>query len=127
MKPRMKMFLIMAGCFCFVTIAYAHDWMAPKKDATIKNPVVRNEQSLLLGRTLYNEFCTHCHGISGKGLDSEEIGLKKRPTNLQKTLKTHSDGDIFWKIKTGREEMPSFKEDLEENETWSVIHYIRSF
>lgn len=121
------MLLIMACFFCLVTITFAHEWMAPKRDAAIKNPVVSNEESLSLGKSLYDEFCAHCHGISGQGLDPKEIGLKKRPTNLQKTLKTHSDGDIFWKINTGRNEMPSFKEDIEEQEIWSVIHYIRSF
>lgn len=126
MRSKMKTILFVSTCFCLVTIAYAHEWMAPKKDAAIKNPIEKNEESLSLGNTVYSEFCVYCHGKNGKGMDPKEIGLNKKPTNLQKTLKTHSDGDIFWKIKTGRKEMPSFKEDLEEKEIWSVIHYIRS-
>ena len=126
MRPKKVLLLIMVGCFCVLTNAYAHEWMAPKNDAALKNPVDRNEQILSLGKNLYNEFCAHCHGKNGKGLEPKEIGLTKRPTNLQKTLKTHSDGDIFWKINAGRKEMPSFKVDLEEREIWSVIHYIRS-
>lgn len=126
MSRKLKMLLSMAGCFCFVTIVHAHEWMAPKKEAQIKNPIEKNEESFSLGKSLYSEFCVYCHGKNGKGIDPDKIGLKKRPTNLQKTLKTHSDGDIFWKIQTGRKEMPSFREDLKESEIWSVIHYIRS-
>ncbi len=126
MGLKSKILLIMVACFCLFTMAYAHEWMAPKRDAAIENPIDRNEQSLSLGKTIYTEFCAHCHGVNGKGLDSKKIGLKKRPPDLQKTLKTHSNGDIFWKIETGRKEMPSFKDDLEKRDIWSVIHYIRS-
>lgn len=127
MRRRFIVLSIMLGCFLVATMTYAHEWMAPKKDALVKNPVMKNDQSLSTGKDVYIEFCAYCHGKNGKGLDPKEIGLNKKPTNLQKTLKTHSDGDIFWKINTGRNEMPSFKEGLEEKEIWSVIHYIRSF
>lgn len=39
----------------------------------------------------------------------------------------HSDGDFAWKIKTGKDEMPAWEDDLEEKEIWSLVNYIQSF
>lgn len=124
----LKKHIFFAVVFFFFTAAFvfAHEWMAPKQAAKVKNPVARNEQSVLLGKAVYNDFCIHCHGAEAKGKDAKNAGLNQSPPNLQKTLKAHSDGGFFWKIRNGRKEMPSFKEDLKEREVWSVIHYIRS-
>ena len=123
-----KAMLTILVVFSIITaLGYAHEWMAPKKEANIKNPIKKDEWNLGFGKSIYTDFCIDCHGVDAKGVDPKTIGLEKRPTNLQKTLKSHSDGDIFWKIQTGRKEMPSFKEDLQDKEIWSVIHYIRSF
>ena len=38
----------------------------------------------------------------------------------------HPDGDFFWKIQEGRGDMPSFNDDLSEEQIWEIINYIRS-
>lgn len=45
--------------------------------------------------------------------------------NLKQRLKTHSDGDFFWKINEGRGQMPSFKDELSDEEKWYIINYIK--
>ena len=121
-----RIYLSLVIFLSMTVYAFAHGWMAPKKEAAKKNPIKMNEQAISLGKSIYDEFSMNCHGKDGKGKGPGAVGLKHRPQNLLKTMKSHSDGDLFWKIKTGRTDMPSFEEDLDEKEIWSVIHYLRS-
>lgn len=103
----------------------AHSWMAPKETAEIKNPVVSNVESATKGKEAYLDNCAACHGENLEGLKAEEAGLKIDAPNLKQRLKTHTDGDFFWKIDEGRGEMPSFKDELSDEEKWQIIYYIR--
>lgn len=123
-----------AGIFCGLVIictlslasgAKAHEWMAPDDKAQIKNPVSASDASLARGKELYQENCAACHGEQVKGLSAEEAGLEKKPSDLKKTIKSHSDGDFFWKIQVGRGEMPSFKNDLSDQEIWDIINFVQ--
>jgi len=42
-----------------------------------------------------------------------------------KKVQSESDGEIFWKINTGRGAMPSWRH-LPENDRWALVRYIRS-
>ena len=106
-------------------VGITHEWMAPKSAAEIKNPIVRNSDSVQRGKVIYQDNCASCHGDEIKGLSAQEAGLTVDTPNLKKRILTHSDGDFFWKIQHGREEMPSFSDSLTDKETWEVINYIR--
>jgi len=103
----------------------AHSWMAPKEAAKMKNPIVMDAESARKGKEAYLDNCTACHGENLEGLKAEEAGLNIDTPNLKQRLKTHTDGDFFWKINEGRGEMPSFKDDLSDEEKWQIINYIR--
>ncbi|MBT8362489.1 MAG: c-type cytochrome [Desulfobacterales bacterium] len=103
----------------------AHDWMAPQKAAEIKNPFMMEDQSIQRGKDIYVQNCATCHGDDMQGRTAAEAGLEMGPPDLKKRISTHSDGDFFWKIQNGRGDMPGFRGDLPENETWDVINYIR--
>lgn len=105
---------------------YAHSWEAPNKDAQRKNPTPFTPTSINNGKTLFTELCSHCHGDNAEGLTAEKTGLEKNTGNLYKRLTSHSGGDFFWKIKKGKGEMPSFSNELTENQIWDIINYIRS-
>ena len=131
MKPPLKKSVRSLGLFLFIlgvlaVDGMAHEWMAPKEAADVKNPVVMDVESSSRGKEVYLENCVACHGDTIEGLSAESVGLETSPPNLKKRIKTHSDGDFFWKIQEGRGDMPAFKEDLSEEETWDVINYIRS-
>lgn len=104
----------------------AHRWMAPKEAAQKQNPISLNQASASSGKEIYTQNCAYCHGDNAKGLSAESTGLQKDTPNLIQGLKNHTDGDFFWKIQNGRDAMPSFKEDLSENDIWHVINYIKS-
>ncbi|MGL1933282.1 MAG: c-type cytochrome [Desulfotalea sp.] len=107
-------------------IALAHDWMAPKNAREIISPVPANIESINTGKKLYESLCASCHGDSFEGGLADQLGLKKDPPALKSKLKTHSDGDFVWKIKTGREEMPAFSDELTDLEIWSIMHYLKA-
>ncbi|WP_370362791.1 cytochrome c [Desulfopila sp. IMCC35008] len=78
------------------------------------------------GTVLYNEHCASCHGEDLRGKTAEETGLSKNTPDFKKRLSSHSDGDFFWKIRTGRGEMPSFGKDMSDTEIWDIINYAGS-
>ena len=58
-------------------------------------------------------------------MKAEEVELDIDAPNLKQRLKTHTDGDFFWKIDEGRGDMPSFKDELSNEQKWHIINYIR--
>ncbi len=104
----------------------AHEWMAPKEIAEVPNPLPVKPEIISHGKDLYLQLCSYCHGENMTGLSAEEAGLTKPTPNLKARLKTHSDGDFFWKIQQGKGEMPSFSDELNDEEIWSILHFIRS-
>jgi mono/diheme cytochrome c family protein len=101
-------------------------WMAPEKVAHTLNPLPADNKSVARGGKLFLQNCSACHGENAEGLDAEIVGLEKSPPNLKERIKMHPDGDFFWKIQEGRGDMPSFNEDLTEEQIWEVINFIRS-
>lgn len=127
-----KMYLIGLPVWLFILVfagatgSMAHEWMAPEAEGKRINPVESDKKSLERGKIIYLDNCALCHGEQIEGMKADETGLEMDSPNLKKRLLTHTDGDFFWKIQTGRGDMPSFKEDLTEEQTWDVINFIRS-
>lgn len=109
-----------------VAESLAHGWKAPEEMYTVQNPVEPDEDSLQSGETAYRENCAACHGESLEGLKASETGLEMDTPNLKERLRGHSHGDFFWKINEGRGEMPSFKDELSDEQKWQIIHYINA-
>ncbi len=126
MKIAMSLSTLLLMLGIFTMEGMAHEWMAPDKAVNVKNPLVLDDKSVARGKKAYIHNCAACHGDNIEGLDAEETGLGKSTPNLKKRLKTHSDGDFFWKIKEGREYMPSFNDYLPDDQIWQIINYIRN-
>jgi len=127
LKKTVKYFWLTLLIIGILTVnGMAHEWMAPKEAAEVKNPVAMEMESISRGKAVYLDNCAACHGDNIDGLSAQSVGLKTSPPNLKKRIKTHSDGDFFWKIQEGRREMPAFKDTLSEDESWEVLNYIRS-
>lgn len=107
-------------------LCFAHSWMAPESEASRLNTIPFSIESVEQGQTLFNSLCASCHGIGATGIPKEDTGLDKDTPDLPKRLMTHTDGDYHWKILNGNSDMPSFKDELSEEETWYIINYIRS-
>lgn len=106
---------------------YAHgDWKAPSKAPGRKNPVVRDEASIGRGKEYYQIHCAECHGDTGRGDGPRASRTWPKPTDLVQMAGHHPDGDVAWKIETGRGDMPGFKKKLKPNEIWDLVNFIQS-
>jgi len=102
----------------------AHTWMAPKEEAARENPKADDPGSAAAGRELFAVNCAFCHGEGAEGLSAKETGLELDTPNLLLRLENHPEGDLHWKIRTGRGEMPKFGDELSDGEIWDIINYL---
>ncbi len=116
---------LMAFLF-FFSNSSAHQWIAPQKASKMKNPISYSETSVEQGKVIYSKNCVKCHGVNAGGLSPKLTGLKKWTSNLILGLKNHTDGDFFWKIQNGKGAMPSFRNELSDEDIWNLINFIKS-
>lgn len=100
-------------------------WNAPKVEAQKKNPIQRTDRSIASGKAIYMELCSSCHGMKGKGDGPVAKGLAAQPANLLLMAAHHSDGDLAWKIRYGRGDMPGWEDELSRNEIWDTVNYLK--
>jgi mono/diheme cytochrome c family protein len=104
------------------SLAFTQDfpeWPVPDNEAAVENPVEPTKESVAAGKALFNTQCKACHGETGKG-----DGLIQSASLVSETFTAQTDGAIFYKLKTGRGQMPPFAAQPEE-QLWNVINYIR--
>jgi mono/diheme cytochrome c family protein len=54
--------------------------------------------------------------------------LKTFPGDFSKAeYQDQTDGDHFYKTKTGRGEMPKYEGKLQDNDMWNIVNYMRTF
>jgi mono/diheme cytochrome c family protein len=75
---------------------------------------------------LYKTYCASCHGEQGRGDGPASAGLTPRPPDLTHVTEHHRDGEVAWKIATGRGAMPGWKNTLSEKQIWNVVNYLKS-
>ena len=108
---------------------------APEEYFGLKNPLEATEKRMKKGEVLYMDTaqpmqCLHCHGARGDG--TGELGLQADPParnfTCAETMKSISDGQMFWAIKNGIEgtAMPAYP-DLADWQIWVLIHYVSQF
>lgn len=105
----------------------AKPWEVPAKFKTMENPVKSDAASIKAGQDLYNKNCAACHGKTGAGDGPKAKGLKTRVPNLlaAESLK-QTDGELFYKTKTGRGDMPKYEGKIDDKGIWQTVNYIRS-
>ncbi len=103
-------------------------WTVPANFKSMKNPVAKSETSNKAGMELYNKNCSSCHGKTGLGDGVKARGLKTFPGDFSKAeFQDQTDGDHFYKTKTGRGEMPKYEGKLADNDIWNIVNYMRTF
>jgi mono/diheme cytochrome c family protein len=106
-------------------LLHGQEWDIPVSEQNRTSPVAFNQDLVKLGNSLYQANCKSCHGDPGKGNVAK---LSPPPVDpITRQFQAHSDGEIFYILKTGRGLMPSFSGSLTEMERWAVIAYTRSF
>lgn len=101
-------------------------WTAPDSEKSKKSPVAAGPKGVEQGKKVAQVNCASCHGPAGKGNGPAAMALQPKPADwTSKKVQDETDGEIFWKITTGRGPMPAWKH-LPENDRWALVQYIRS-
>lgn len=101
-------------------------WEAPAAEKAKKNPLPADAATVAQGKKVAEVNCVSCHGAKGKGDGAAAVALNPKPADwTSRKVQAESDGEIFWKLSTGRGAMPSWK-FLPENDRWALVRYIRS-
>ncbi len=98
------------------------------EEAAVKmiNPLLFSKENLAVGKTKYDIYCSPCHGYFGTG-DSRLRGQFPNPPSLHSAKVTNwTDGRIYHVITEGQNVMPSYSSQINSNERWAVILYIRA-
>ena len=103
-------------------------WPVPDASKNKKNPVAVNAGSIADGKTLWSTHCKSCHGAKGLGDGPKAAQLKTEPGDLSKSdIQGQTDGSFFYKISQGRDDMPSYKSKIpDQDDIWSLVNYIRT-
>jgi mono/diheme cytochrome c family protein len=127
--------IIAASVFAasFLTLAFKADqqpkpWAVPEKNAKMVNPIKSSSASISAGKALWMQHCASCHGKTGLGDGNKAAQLKTQPGDFSKaTTQSQSDGSLFYKISEGRDDMPSFKKKIPDQEDiWNVVVFLRT-
>lgn len=103
-------------------------WEVPTKYKKMKNPYLDASDNENIGRLLYSKHCKSCHGKKGKGDGKKAASIDtKMPDFTTDSFEKQTDGSLYYKTYIGRDDMPSFKKKIpDEEEQWLVINYIKN-
>jgi mono/diheme cytochrome c family protein len=101
-------------------------WVAPESEKAKKNPTPNDKKTVEQGEKVAKVNCVSCHGAKGKGDGPAAVALNPKPADwTSKRVQDMSDGEIFWKMTTGRGAMPAWRH-LPEKDRWAIVRYIRT-
>ncbi len=117
---------VVAASFTFIQTP--KPWPVPEKQAKTANPVKSDATSISAGKSLWSQHCASCHGKTGLGDGNKAAQLKTQPGDFTKaTTQSQSDGSLFYKISEGRDDMPSFKKKIPDQEDiWNLVNFVRT-
>ena len=129
MKTMKLMFAGLAiFAMCATAVAQPKPWVVPAASKSMKNPVAKDDASVKAGKTVYDKNCASCHGKVGLGDGVKARALKTFPGDFSKAeYQDQTDGDHFYKTKTGRGEMPKYEGKLSDTDIWNSVNYMRTF
>lgn len=101
----------------------------PVAAAKQANPVPATPESLSRAKRWWAMDCEMCHGKTGdgKGETAKEMKLTMVDLTNPETLKGRTDGEVFYIIKNGHNDMPAEGERVKTDETWDLVNYVRAF
>lgn len=90
------------------------------------SPIPFTQENVDKGKIIYDKFCLHCHGAKGDG-DGKvvEVGGHPPPTAYNGPLKNLPEGKMFHSITYGKGMMGSHAGQLDKEERWTVIQYVK--
>lgn len=102
----------------------AKPWPVPDKYKAMKNTVKYDKAA---ATALWNKHCKSCHGKDGLGDGPKAAQLDTHAGDFSKAaFQKQSDGELFYKTKIGRDEMPNYEKKIPDDEDiWQLVHFMR--
>lgn len=125
---------IVAGCAVLVGAALlpigSLRWQEGFADSyDLVAPIPATAATVARGRVVYHEQmrCVACHGPRGRGDGPLASALTPPPADLVLHVPQHPDGELFWYVSRGSPgtAMPAWDTVLDEDDRWSLVHYLR--
>lgn len=104
-------------------------WEVPAKNHTMKAAAdLKNASVVATGKDLWAKHCKSCHGAKGLGDGPKAAMLKTNPGNFTTpAFQGKTDGDLYYKTLTGRNEMPAFDKKIPNPaDQWSLVAFMRT-
>ena len=120
--------LITFGLLAFKA-AIQEEWVVPAEYKTMENPTdPSDDDGLEVGEDLYMQHCKSCHGKEGLGDGSKADEQEGELGDFSsEEFQAQSDGDLFYKTKIGRDDMPDFSKKISDDEDiWYVVNFMRT-
>ena len=122
---RFKKLLIIIFIVSIGTRVLSQTWVVPDDQRALVAPMKFTPDMQKQGEQIYLKNCQSCHGLMGK---DNWAKLTPPPGDLSKEkAQVQTDGEIFYRITTGKVPMPEFRNILPEDDRWSIIAYLRTF
>ncbi len=123
--------ILLIASVIMISFTYLDDpapWEVTGKYKNMENPVEADAGSTKIGKMLYSKNCASCHGKTGLGDGAKARGLETSPGDFSGDYyQSQTDGEHFYKTKTGRDEMPKFDKKIADEDIWNMINYMRTF
>jgi mono/diheme cytochrome c family protein len=103
-------------------------WVVPEEARAVPSPVESTPEAVAAGGVLFKKHCVMCHGETAKGDGPATKFMKPAPPDIStaEAKARMTDGEIFYKVSTGKRPMPQMDKKLSETERWQVVLYLRS-
>lgn len=119
-----SLFAVLVGLAFTPSVKQNAPWAVPDNYKAMKNPVKYDKTA---AAALYSTHCKSCHGKEGLGDGTKAAQLKTKCGDFSAAaFQKQSDGALFYKTLEGRDEMPSYKKKIpDQNDIWQLVHYMR--
>ena len=127
----MSMHLVCAAAVTVIALAVpqAGGWTLGEDAETKKNPLASDAKTLAAGKAIFKDKCQRCHGPGGlgDGPDADPDATDLDLTNAKRAAR-NDDGTVYYKVLHGRKrpKMPAFKDELNDEQIWTVLTYVQS-
>jgi mono/diheme cytochrome c family protein len=122
---RKKINLLVIAILYLAIQVSAQEWEVPADQKDIKNPLEYNLANVKKGKELFYQNCKSCHGDPGK---NNVLPLVPPPVDIvSEKMQKNTEGEIYYKISTGRAGMPQFKATISDDDKWRIVNFIMNF
>ena len=100
----------------------------PPEAAKKVNPIKPTAKSIEAGKQRYGYDCAMCHGENGDGKGDLALSMNLKLPDFRdpETLKSMTDGGLYYVIAKGSNPMPDEETRAKPEDIWNLVNYVRS-